>query len=191
MDKYTDGQLYIRYYNKNDQDAFRIIFEKHRDGLLLFLYGMVKNMDDAEELMMDTFAVLSSKTARYTERKDVSFKTWLYAIGRNQARMFLRKRKTVFSELNEEVLYETEPDKGDSPEQSLIKDERNAHLYKALKLIDTEQSQVLYLMYFEDMKPDEISRIMKKTKKQIYNLTARGKTALKETLERMGYTWDM
>ena len=78
MDKYTDGQLYIRYLYEEDQDAFRILYEKYKDGIILFLFGIVKNIDDAEELMMDTFAVLASKTANYKERKNVSFKTWLF-----------------------------------------------------------------------------------------------------------------
>ena len=48
-------------------DALGILFEKHKDGLILFLYGIVGDSEDAEELMMDTFAVLASGTAKYTE----------------------------------------------------------------------------------------------------------------------------
>ena len=52
MDKYTDGQLYIRYLYEEDQDAFRILYEKYKDGIILFLFGIVKNIDDAEELII-------------------------------------------------------------------------------------------------------------------------------------------
>ena len=78
-----------------------------------------------------------------------------------------------------------------SPEESLIKEEQNKELYTALESLDSDTRQVIYLMFFEGLKPPEISRIMKKNVKQIYNMTARGKTALKDTLERMGYSWDM
>ena len=144
--------------------------------------------------MMDTFAILSSKTDRYREKEEAGFKTWLYAIAKNRAKMFLRKHKTMFSlpeddEMNSEELAEGSADV--SPEESLIKEEQNRELYTALESLDSDTRQVLYLMYFEDLKPPEISRIMKKNIKQIYNLTARGKTALKSTLERMGYKWDM
>ena len=33
----TDGQLYIRYVKENDTEAFRRIYEKYRDSLILFL----------------------------------------------------------------------------------------------------------------------------------------------------------
>ena len=97
----TDGQLYIRFLNSNDEDAFRVLYEKYNDSLVLFLNGIIGNTDDDEELMMDTFAVLYSGTARYKERDDASFKTWLFGVAKNQARMFLRKHKAVFSELDE------------------------------------------------------------------------------------------
>ena len=190
----TDGQLYIKYLKENDKEAFRVIYEKYRDSLILFLNGIVGNIDDAEELMMDTFAILSSKTIRYKEKEEAGFKTWLYSIAKNRAKMFLRKHKTMFQlpeddGMNSEELSDENTDS--SPEKSLITKEENKELYTALESLDSETRQVLYLIYFEDLKPQEISRIMKKNIKQIYNLTARGKTALKDTLERMGYTWDM
>ena len=37
------------------------------------------------------------------------------------------------------------------------------------------------------MSHEEAARVMKKTRKQIYNLAARGKKALRETLEGMGF----
>ena len=46
----TDGQLYLKYVKENDTEAFRLIYEKYRDSLILFLKGIVGNIDDAEEL---------------------------------------------------------------------------------------------------------------------------------------------
>lgn len=182
----TDAQLYRQYLTEGDEDALKSLYIKYKENLILFLYGMVQNMDDAEELMMDTFAVLASGTARYKSREDASFKTWLYAIAKNQARMFLRRQKKGV-DMNEVQVEKAE----EEPEKELILTERNVQLYKALKGLDEEYRQVLFLLYFEELKPQEISRIMKKSIKQVYNLTARGKKALKATLERMGYTWEL
>ena len=189
----NDGILYIRFLVENDQDALEVLFNKFRDGLILFLFGFVQNAEVAEELMMDTFAILSSRTVRYKEKEEAGFKTWLYAIAKNRAKMFLRKHKTMFQlpeddEMNSEELSDNTDA---SPEESLIKEEQNKELYTALESLDSDTRQVIYLMFFEGLKPPEISRIMKKNVKQIYNMTARGKTALKDTLERMGYSWDM
>jgi len=189
MSDYTDGQLYIRYLKDNDEDSFRILFEKYKDSLFLFLNRIVFNEDDAEELMMDTFAILSSGTAKYKERDNISFKTWLYAIAKNQAKMFLRKNKTSFIELDENNL--SENGQVLSPESNLLTNERNSELYVALNHLDYDTRQVLYLIYFENMSAEEISKIMKMNIKKIYNITSRGKAALKDKLERMGYTWNI
>ena len=188
----ADGQLYIRFLKDRDEEALRTLFLKHKESLTFFLYGIVRDVEDAEELMMDTFAVLASRTAHYSIRKDAEFKTWLYAIARNQARAFLRRRREIPSEIWEDA--EPMADMGsfgDSPEKAMLADERNSQLWKALQSLNPDYSQVLYLAYFENMTPSEIGRIMKKSEKQIYNLSARAKTALKGKLEGTKYSWDI
>ena len=182
-----DGQLYIRYLKKGDKDALKQLWLKHREALTMFLYGLVHSMDDAEELMMDTFAILSSRTAHYCPRKDASFKTWLYAIGRNQARMFQRKHREVPSEMEEGTL---ELPASEDIAQRILTSERNTQLWKALQSLHADYAQVLYLSFFEDMNSEQIARIMKKTVKQVYNLQTRAKAALKEKLEGTGYSWE-
>ncbi|MBR5041180.1 MAG: sigma-70 family RNA polymerase sigma factor [Clostridiales bacterium] len=184
----TDGQLYIRFLSEGDMDALGTLFEKYKDTLILFIYGIVGNSEDAEELMMDTFAVLASGTARYTEKKEASFKTWLFAVAKNQARHFLRK-KSRYPVAEVDVDRDLK-DVEEQPESLLIEDESKVELYNALEEINPEYRQVLYLMYFEDLKPEQISRVIKKTVKQTYNLAARGKTALRKVLERMGSSWN-
>ncbi len=59
-------------------------------------------------------------------------------------------------------------------------------MYRALEELQPDYKQVLYLIYFEEMTIDEAGMIMKKSKKQTYNLVHRGKQALKEKLKNMG-----
>ena len=76
------------------EEDLRILLERHREGLTLFLFGFVRNMEDAEELMLDAFAIAASGTSRFSGSS--SFKTWLFAIGRNQAMSMLRKNRLRF-----------------------------------------------------------------------------------------------
>ncbi len=71
----TDGQLYIRFLNENDEEAVNCLFDRYNEGLMLFLYEIVGDREDAKELMMDTFAVLSSGRAHFKEIERSSFKT--------------------------------------------------------------------------------------------------------------------
>jgi len=183
----TDGQIYTRFLSEKDPDDLGFLFEKYRNGLMLFLFGIVGDSDDAEELMMDTFAVLASGTCRYIERKEATFKTWLFAIAKNQARQFLRK-KSRFVMSDDDIDVDIK-DPSEQPETALIQSESKRELFNALEKIDPQYRQVLYLMYFEDLKPEQISRVIKKSVKQTYNLSARGKAALRRELERMGSSW--
>ena len=186
----SDGLLYIRFLVNNDQDALEILFNKYKDSLILFIQGYIHNIDDAEELMMDTFAILVSGTAHYKEKENVSFKTWLYAIAKNQALLYLRKRKIKYASSEKELLNNLQADVSFQPAINLLNNERDKHLYQAMESIDANYRQVLFLQCFENMKPEQICRVIKKSIKQTYNLLARGKEALRLAYERMGNSWD-
>ena len=94
----------------------------------------------------------------------------------------LRKNRLRFSSLEEESAAAS-----DTADLELLQKERNRQLYDALEQLPPDYRQGLYLLYFEEMSHEEAARVMKKTRKQIYNLAARGKKALRETLEGMGF----
>ena len=50
----TDERVYQRWLD-GDEDALRILLERFRESLTCFIMGYVHSMDDAEELMLDTF----------------------------------------------------------------------------------------------------------------------------------------
>ena len=178
----SDELIYSRFLEKRSEEDFRILLKRHREGLTLFLYSITGNMDDAEELMLDAFAETAAG-AKFFGRS--SFKTWLFSIGKNLALMRLRKRRFRTEELsgrNEEAL--SEP-----PEFDILRKEQNRQLYEALSLLKEEYRIVLVLLYFEDMTHEEAAKVMGKTKRQIYHLVERGRNALKERLERMGFDY--
>lgn len=176
----TDEAIYKRYLANHEEEDFRILVERHRENLILFLMNFIHNQDDAEELMLDTFAEAAAST-RFMGKS--SFKTWLFSIGKNLALM--RLRKTHFTvELTEGI--ENVP-VFESPDFEILKSEQNRQIYEALGRLKSEYRQFLFLQFFEEMSNDEIERVMKKSRKQIYNLSQRSKSALKEELERMGF----
>lgn len=174
----SDESLYRIYLAEGSEDALRELLLRHRESLTLFIFGFVRNMDDAEELMLDAFAVAAARTSAYSGRS--SFRTWLFGIGRHLALRQLRRHRELPSQ-------EAEPE--GAPELELIRSENNRALYAALERLNPEYRQVLYLIYFEEMSTEDASRVMGKTRKQIYNLTERGKKALRAELERTGFDY--
>ena len=76
-----------------------------------------------------------------------------------------------------------------SPELDILKEERDRQLYNALDGLKSEYRQILILLYFEGMTHEQAAKVMGKTKRQTYHLAGRGKQALKEKLERMGFDY--
>ncbi len=177
----TDESLYSRYLD-GEEDALRILLERHREGLTAFLAGFVHDLDDAEELMLDAFAAAFAERARFSGRS--SFKTWLFGIGRNLALKHLRtqkRRKSLHARAEE-------PEGPIPPEQQLLMEERRSELYAALQALPEPYGQTLLLLELEGMSVEETAGVMHKSKKQIYNLAFRGRQALKAELERRGVT---
>ena len=54
-----------------------------------------------------------------------------------------------------------------TPELDLLRQEQNRELYLALERLPADYRQTLYLLYFEDMNPDEAAFVMGKTKKKL------------------------
>ena len=108
-------------------------------------------------------------------------------IGRNLARNQVRRsllRRT-------EPIPEKLPDDAEQEaEFTCLRQEQRRTLYAALNTLNEDYRTVLHLQYFEDMSPAETAAVMKKTEKQVYNLTARAKQSLKRALERMGFNYD-
>lgn len=183
----TDEQLYNSFLqNKNNEDL-RELLERHRNNLTLFLFGIVHDMEDAEELMLDSFAVLVSGSPGFLGKS--SFKTWLFSVGRNLALKHLRKKRPMVplqdaGEGNQLSINEV-------PESGLIKNETYMQLYAAMERLNPDYREILQLIYFEEMSLDEAAAVMKKTKKQVYNLSTRSRQALKDELERMGFDIDV
>ena len=175
----TDEAIYSRFLADRREEDFRVLLERHRDSLTLFLYGYVHNMEDAEELMLDAFAEAAAG-AHFSGRS--SFKTWLFSVGKNLALQSLRRQRSLRNRQEDAAAADAPP-----PELDLLREERSLQLYQALRQLKAEYRQVLILLYFEEMSPEEAGRVMAKSRRQIYHLAERGRQALRERLERMGF----
>lgn len=181
----TDEMIYNRYLSEHNEDDFRILLERHRESLTLFLMGYVHNEEDAEELMIDAYAEVAADGG-YLGKS--SFKTWLFSIGKNLALMKVRKRRFGFIFMDSEI-EESDVLEQNNPEMEILKEERNQQLIKALDCINEDYRQILILIYFEEMSVEDAAKVMRMNRKKIYNLTERGKKALKAELERQGFSY--
>lgn len=176
---------YCRFLAGDEQGIVEIIKE-YKDGLLLYLNSIVGNIYTAEEITEETFVRLVFKKPKFSGKS--TFKTWLYAIGRNAAIDFLRhpsEKSEVSIEDYRHLLNDEE-----SLEQSYIRKEQKIMVHRAMKKLKAEYRQVLYLLYFEDFDNAQAATVMKKNTRQIENLVYRAKISLKTELIREGFHYE-
>ena len=180
----NDADRYRRFLNGDDNELV-VIIDTYYQGLSLYLNSIVKNICAAEEIMQDTFVRLAVKKPKFNGKS--SFKTWLYAIARNTALKYLRECSRYAENSIDEAFQLS--DETDIEQQYLI-EERKIQLHTAMKKLNPEYAQVLYLKYFEDFDSDSIAKIMKKSKRQVGDLIYRANTALTNELERTGFIYE-
>ena len=177
-----NGASSYRRYLQGDEEAFQDIVKLYFDGLLLFVNGYVKDIETAEDIVIDVFTQLVIHKNRFHFRN--SLKTYLFVMGRSRALDYLKRRKKVqFTEFGEGV--EVKDPQGDPAEQ-LLADEEKRQLYKAMEQLPEEQRMVLYLVYFRELSCEETAKVLRKNRKQVYNLLYKGKEALRAILEKEG-----
>ena len=90
-----NGASSYRRFLDGDDNGITEIVEIYKDGLILYLNGYVNNIFVAEELTEDTFFRLIIKKPKYSGKS--TFKSWLYAIGRNVAIDYIRHNSKILN----------------------------------------------------------------------------------------------
>lgn len=174
------GESSYRRYLKGDEGAFQEVVELHFDGLLLFVHGFVRNLDTAEDIVIDVFTQLVVHRNRF--RFGHSLKTYLYMMARSRALDHIKHRdKLQITELTPELPI---ADGTPGPEEALIAEEEKKKLYRAMAQLEENQRQALHLVYFRDMSCEEAAKVLKMNRKQVYNLLYRGKETLRTILRK-------
>ena len=181
-----NGASSYRRFLDGDDKALAEIVRDYKDGLILYLNGIVNNISVSEELMEETLFKIITQKPRFNAK--YSFKTWLYTIGRNVAIDYLRHNKNLSnSSLDDSENYiQDEHDL----EKLYIIEEQKIVVHRALKKLNAEYRQILWLLYFEDLSHAEAGIVMKKNTRQMKNLVYRAKSALKSELEKEGFIYE-
>ena len=178
----NDITLYQRFLSGDDSGLPRLM-ERYGNSLTLYIDGYLRDIHEAEDLMIEAFAYFVAKRPRL---RDDGFRAYLYKSARHLALRCLQKkrRKQLFSFDD----LEQEPESDVLLETLVQTDERNRILWRCMDELAPAYREALYLVYFEGMRHAEAAAVMRKTEKQIADLVYRGRASLRKTLEREGIT---
>ncbi len=139
-----------------DEEAFRLLVERHSRALFKLAYRMTGNEPDAEDVVQDAFLKAYRSLDRFEERSQVG--SWLYRIAANCAFDVLRRRQRRDSRVEsldgEDVL---EPEAhGPGPDRLALGGDVRRHVEAALERMSPRERAAFVLRHFEGRSVKEI-----------------------------------
>lgn len=162
------------------------IFDRHRDGVFHFVYGMLRNRETAEELTQEVFM----RYLNSLKRVDLRFapSTLLYRIARNLGINMLKSAgRRLSSAVSPEILERTCSGREDQAGE-LLRKELGEVLDTAVEKLKPELKAVLLLKIREERTYAEIASICGRSLRTVKRYMANALEALAEELESSGFS---
>jgi RNA polymerase sigma-70 factor (ECF subfamily) len=145
----TDDQLLEQFLQYEDRSAFATLVDRHRTGLINFIYRMNSNANDAEDLAQETFLKVYRSADKYGGNG--KFRQWLFRIARNlfidRYRRESRMKPVAPESMPEEIAHDAE---------SGQREEVLTHLNK----MSERDRSLLVLAHMENFSYDEIAETL-------------------------------
>ena len=185
----TDVQLMLDV-QAGDKESFETLLRKYRTPVMNFLYRMVRNSAEAEDLAQEVF--LRVYRARQGYAPSAKFTTWMFRIATNLALNALRDNHHRQSEISIDQPVETNeseqpalevPDRRPSAEQKLIARSRTEMIRNAIHVLPEKQRAAVLLHKYQELDYDEIAKILGCSESALKSLLFRAYETLRIQLE--------
>lgn len=190
-DREIDAALLGRAAN-GDTRAFRELVERHQRRANSVAYGLVRNPEDAREVVQEAFIRVFRHRAEFAGQ--ASFSTWLYRIVVNLSIDLLRKRspgKAV--EFDESVDTDGAPDEllprreGGDPFATLDRKRLVAAMHVALEQLPPYHRAVILLRELEGLSYEEMAETLEVSKGTIMSRLFHARRKMQKLLkEQLG-----
>lgn len=142
----------------------------------------VASEEDIEECVQDTFLDAWNHFDRYNPERG-TFKTWLLILCKYRA---LTLRKAARNKPEEVEYQDYLTVNHDSPERELPNKEGTDEIINAINALNSIDREIFIRRFLLEQEINEISNIMKLTRKAVDNRLWRGRNILKDALNRSG-----
>ncbi len=151
----TDHDV-IEGCQRGDEDAFRELFESHKDKVYSIALRYSGDRAAAMDICQDTFLKLMDRIGQF--RGDSSFDSWLYRLVVNSCLDYRRRQKRWMPMVEEffDSFRSAEP----TPLQELMEDERSQQVQDVVARLTPEHRTIVVLRYTEGLSYEEIAEIL-------------------------------
>ena len=171
IERVNDDLVLLERWRGNDRRAGEELCARYFTEIYRFFEHKIEGK--ADDLAQQTF--MACLKARTQFRSESSFRTYLFAIARNELYMELRKPRRDHVDLEVSSLDELVS----SPSKQLGKEQELARLRAALRKLAVEQQVLLELHYWHDLAPAALAEMMSTTPGSIRVRLLRARQALR------------
>lgn len=158
------------------RQAFAELVERYGIRLFKFLRYKTNNLQDAEDLVQESFVRAYENIQRY--RCSWKFSTWLFTIATRLAYSHFRRSRSF------QTVGEIESS-GPEPGQMVVEKETQQSLWALARGLSMNQYQALWLKYGQDMSIKEIARVLKKSQVNVKVLLYRARINMAKRLQNV------
>ncbi len=133
-----------------------LIYEAFCEELIRSAYLMLKNQDDAQDMVSQTFILFFKSIDRFNTAYPV--RPWLHRILKNEISSFFQKKSKIYS--SEEDMKANVTAFEPNQEEAVFTAEEFAYLKEAMSQLKEEERQVLEGYYFQEMSIRDLALMM-------------------------------
>ncbi len=141
----SDTQL-ITEISEKEELAFIEIYSRYNKYLLNFVYLIVKDRGESEEVVQEVFFQIWNKADKYNP-KLASFSTWVMTIARNKALDKLRRLR--YKQKTSDIEQQKVESASENSNVLILQDRKNQLIRKAINKLPQKQKSVINVVYFE------------------------------------------
>jgi RNA polymerase sigma-70 factor (ECF subfamily) len=186
----TDVQLMLDV-KAGDEQSFALLLHRYRTPLVNFLYRMVRNREQAEDLAQEVFIRVYRARADYVP--SAKFTTWLFRIATNLALNSVRDTRyqrmevsldaplTADSEEKDERPIDV-AEKNPNIEEHLVQEAQRDMIRHSIDKLPEKQRAAVLLHKYQDLDYGEISKILECSESALKSLLFRAYETLRVEL---------
>jgi len=164
----------------NDRAAQLQLYRKYCDGMFIVAMRFVKNADDAEDVLQESFIKAFQKIHQF--KGDVTFGAWLKRIVVNKSIDFLKLKKEKIS-LNEDNMHVVVEDDNWNVSSTISIEQ----VRYAIDELQDKYKYVVLMFLVEGYDHQEIAQVLNISESACRTRLSRGKSYLKELLKGNNY----
>jgi RNA polymerase sigma-70 factor, ECF subfamily len=174
-----------------DEQSFSLLLHRYRTPLVNFLYRMVRNREQAEDLAQEVFLRVYRARADYVP--SAKFTTWLFRIATNLALNSVRDHRYQRMEISIDAPVTVDAEDGDERqldvadnrpdiEQHLVEETRRKMIRHAIDKLPEKQRAAVLLHKYQELDYNEIAKILSCSESALKSLLFRAYETLRVEL---------